>query len=504
MLQTNPTTLEHGIPALVVSATGKPSLEFDLMGFFRQHDELDKLYTHINKYLGTLDEKVQEGLYQIFSEVSLFTTANHFAERESVAYIEERLDLAAGLLDLQNFTNWFHQNHEGLPIPDTVFDTFTEDLDMGITRDKTYVTKEYIDLIGLILFIRMLAPVYLEYLTYAKETSKHPYYLIFRLFIGSCIDHPETSLGKLKEYVDVNYASLFPGNSKNEHLVVTAGLSDDDIVDYLIAEVIFNKLLTIEFFSTKCNAVSYIFQTIRFKGKFTSTGSNLRASSSRGGSEREDYSYFEDYRKTTTIPIGTVVEIQHALSNLYKLASDLGLEDFDFKLYEQELKHIGKLTEERPANVQIYLLGWFLHKVINPRALFHLENRKIVELLIFAKVALLNTNQSFIGIFLTSLRGDESQFMNIVIRNTLNKHLISELRPHFRYVMGEERGSVIESTISEIAKEMSNSVWNPVGTLGNTRGVVTEEGYIDLSSNVNDIVTSYVAYVLGNTNIDVA
>lgn len=499
MLQTNIVVSEFGIPTLRVNMNDKETVELDLSGFYRNHDNLVPMYGHINRYLSELPKELQDSLYKVFYDTHRYAQTKTFGDMEAVMFLSEKLDQASSILDLNRWREWFRNNSEGIHIPDTVHDVFEHDPDMGITREKTYVTGEYIDLIGFILFIRAMSPIYIEYLSYAKETSRHPYYLLFRLFMGGVLDNPNTELGKLRSYVEANYEGLIGIGGKNEHLIITNGLSDDDIIDYLIAEVIFNKLLAIEYFSVKCNAVSYIFQTIRYKGSFRgSSAANLRASSSKRGGDRDDYSYFEDYRKTTSIPIGTVVEIQHALGNVDKLLTDLGYQTFDYKLYEQELKLVGEMSEHPPSNVQIYLLGWFLHKVINPRALFHLESRKIAELLILAKIALIHTNQAFIGIFLTSRRGDDDQFLNLIIRNTLNKNLLDNLRGKFKYVMGEERGSVIERTINEIAKEMVNTIWRPIGTLGNVKGVVTKEGYIDMATNVNDIVTSYIAYVLGD------
>jgi hypothetical protein len=62
------------------------------------------------------------------------------------------------------------------------------------------------------------------------------------LFIRSDIYNcPE--IDKLKRYIEANQITLI-GNTKNEHLIINAGLSDDDILDSLVSEIIFNKLLT--------------------------------------------------------------------------------------------------------------------------------------------------------------------------------------------------------------------------------------------------------------------
>lgn len=493
----NVVTSEYGVPSLRVTMGTESPIDIELMDFYRNQNHLSTMYAHSNAYIATLPKKVQMGIFKSIEEVHRFNQSNNYGDPNSVKFLEAKVDEVAGLLDLDNWRQWFRANSSNLHIPDTVQSDFLFDADMGITREKTYVTEEYVDLTGFILFIRTLTPLYIDYLIYSKESSKHQYYLLFRLFVCSCIDREDNELGKLRNYIDANYITLI-GSGKNEHLVLSAGLSDDDVIDYLIAEVIFNKLLTIDFFNVKCNVVSYIFQTIRYKGNFrTSESSKLKATSSKAGGDREDYSYFEDYRKTTSVPIGTVVELQHALSDPVKLTEHLGYDNFNFDLYERELKELGKLSEAPVEKIQVYLLGWFLHKVINPRALFHLDNRKLAELTIFAKVALIGTNQAFIGIFLGSVR-TEDQFVNVLMRNTLNRKLLDGLQPNFKYVMSNERGSVIEKTISETSRTITNSVWKPIGTVGRIQGLLTKEGYLDIPTNINDVVTSYVAYVIGD------
>lgn len=503
MLSINAVTSEYGIPSLKITMSGRTTIEIDLMDFYRNQEFLPYMYVHVNGYIMTLPLAVQEELYNTIFDVHQFNQTNNYSSNESTKYLEGKVDAMAKLLNMDLWRTWFRENSKGLFIPETVQDVFVFDPDMGITKDKTYTREEYIDLTGFILFIRALSPLYIDYLTYTKQSSKHPYYMLFRLFICSCLDREDNELGKLRNYIDANYLTLI-GSGKNEHLVLTAGLSDDDIIDYLIAEVIFIKLLTIDFFNVKCNAVAYVFQTIRYKGNFrTNESSKLRATSSKGTPGREDYSYFEDYRKTTSIPVGTVVELQNALNDPVILARNLGYTNFDFTLYNRELKNVNKLTEYPVENVQIYLLGWFLERVINPRALFHIERRKIAELLIFAKVAMLKGNQSFIGIFLTSVRGDDSQIVNVVLRNTLNRKLLDDLQPQFKFVMEGDRGSVIEKTISEASRAISNSVWVPIGSMGNTKGLLTSDGFLEVPANINDIVTSFVAYVLCNKKASV-
>lgn len=494
-------TSEYGFNCLQVSFEGSGIIEINLTDFYKDENFLSTLYEHVDMYVKELTPDTQHEIYAIFHDTFLKEASVSYGDPIVIRELELKIKRLCELLDYPRWNAWFRQFQHLIPIPETVNSTFTYDPDTGTTKEKTYIHSEYIDLIALITFIRILSPVYVEFFNYSKERSSHPYYMLFRLFIDSEIQNCEV-IEKLRAYIEANLQTLV-GTNKNEHLIISAGLSDDDALDYLIAEVIFNKLLTIDFFRKKCNIVSFIFQTVKYKGSFSGSDSDvIRTKSSRGDSDREDFSYFEDYRKTTSIPVGTVVEIQDSLSDPVALARDLGYFDFDFVQYQKELENVSLLLRQPPDNCQIYLLGWFLSKAVNPRALFHIEKRKIAELFLFAKVALGKTNHSFIGLFLGSVKASDAKHINIIIRNTLNKNLVKNLRRHYTFAMGgdesDNKQSLIEKTITELSKEISNSIWIPVGDTSQFKGLITQEGYLEIPSNINDVVCFFVDFVLGS------
>lgn len=486
---------DTGFNCLWVTLEGKGTVEVNLVDFYKDENNLTTLYSQADQYVKTLAPEVQQEIFDIYHQHYSMEYSRSYGDPKTVKEIEQAVKRLCELFDYTGWKSWFRQFQPLLPIPDTVKDTFTYNPDDGTTEEKTYVTSEYVDLTAMVVFMRMLSPVYIEYYNYSSRISKHPYYLLFRLFIDSEINHCEET-EKLRRYIEANQQTLI-GTGKNEHLIIAAGLSDDDMLDYLVAEVIFNKLLTIDFFNKKCNIVSFIFQTIKYKGNFvTSESQSIRTISNRGDTGREDHSYFEDYRKTTSVAIGTVVEIQESLNNVHYLAQDLGYPNFDFETYYKEVGNVNLLLQQPPENVQIYLLGWFLSRAINPRALFYIEKRKIAELCVFAKVALKDTPHMFIGTLLCSVKQPDAKYLNLLIRNTLNKQLLKHIRRHYTFAMEDEKLSVIERTITEAGREITNSIWKPVGESSVLSGILTQEGYLEIPTNINDVLCSYVDFVL--------
>ena len=485
---------EFGLNILKVGFTGQETIELDLTDFYKDQTFLPTLYVQINEYVATLPDFVQKEIYDIFFKVFSNDYKQNYADIIYVRKLENNIARVSELLNYENFKMWMcHKEHEMI-IPENILDAYTHDPDMNTTQEKTYVRHEYRDLISLIVFMRAISALYIDFYNYIKNTTNHYYYKIFMLFIKSDIYHSK-EIEKLKRYIEVNQQTLI-GNTKNEYLIISAGLSDDDILDSLVSEIIFNKLLTIDFFNKKCNIISFIFQTIKYKGNFASSdGVVIRSKNTVGDPNKDDISYFEDYRKTSSIPIGTVVEIQHALSNIESLVHTLGYKNFDYALYEQELKNVPVLMQQKTDNIQIYLLGWFLSRVINPRALYYIEYKKLVELLIFAKVVLLQNNQPFIALLLSSYKTTKGSYVNIIIRNNLNKALIKRLNAHYKFVMEDDKQSIIEKTITEISREIVYSLWIPVGVPKEHKAFLNNEGYLVIPNAINDTVCQFVEFI---------
>lgn len=308
-------------------------------------------------------------------------------------------------------------------------------------------------------------------------------------------------IAKLKRYIEANQQTLV-GNSKNEHLIINAGLSDDDILDSLIGEIIFNKLLTIDLFTKQCNIVSYVFQTIRFKGSFISSDAQaIRSKKTTSDPTKEDISYFEDYRKTSNIPIGTVVEIQHAVSDINFLVSSMGNVNFDFKQYQKDISNLSPYMDNRIDKTQIYLLGWFISKIINPRALFYIEYVKLVELMLFAKNILLNNGQEFFGTLFGCYKHRGHNFINVIIRSGISKQLLKRLSEFYVHTLEDEKQSVIEKTITEASKEIVNSLWVPYDLECLPTSQINKDGFLIVPNNITDIVCNYVEFINSATGV---
>lgn len=495
---------EFGLAVMELENNGK-KLKYDLSETTKKSLKPEGLYDYINAYFK--DVKMGDEYFNLCEEVSKNIDKITYEDSNSFVIFREYVKRAIDILDYDRFIDWFRKNHskaigidgKKLPklfIPDTVEKEFIYDPDKGETKEKTYVYSEYVDLIGLALFVRMLFPVFNDYLIYLNRTNNHPLYTLLRLLVDTKVGAEGTALDKLLIYIEANHSSMAKSNDK-QHLVITAGLSDDDIIDYLAGESIFNKLLTMDFFNGQINPIGHIFSTIRYGSKFNNPMGGLFIKRQSPQGSDEDYSYFENFRKTTSLPQGTIIELQYALSDPAMIVSGLGydLDTFNWDFYYEELKGLHEFMEVPVDEIKIYLLGWFLKNFVNPRALFYIEQRKIVELLMLAKTCLYQSNQEFIGTFLVSHHDPNASFINstITAKSSLSKPLLQRLESLFTYSI-DHKGVTYAKSIIEFGKQISNIAWKPKGNVLNR--YINSDGYLIAPSNVNEVLIDYVEFIL--------
>lgn len=440
-------------------------IEFDVDLVAKEID--DVLFQTINKYLSKLDDETNELMFNAIYEFYVMKSKNvDLNSLESVRYIEDLVANIVKVFNLARFKDWLNWNTDEINFPVNIKDEFVYDPDLSVTKEKTYTKREYQDLVANIHVIRMLLPILSEYYNSIQETVKYSFFKTFLLLVKSDVYESE-EMQKLRIYILEIQASLTTqGNSKFDGYVLLKSLSTDDVNEYILADIIFTKLLFVDYVSAKSNIVSFIFQTIKFKTNFSAPESEIiRSRTLTGDPKKEEQSYFEDYRKTSDVSLGTIVEVQHFLNDIDMIIRELKLEEyFNYEQYNEELNYSFKLSKTRFNKTQIFLLGWFLHKYINPRALFYIENKKVIELLTLANIVLWNSGNRFLATLLTSSVNEDSNYVNSILKYSINKDDLAKIQPYYTFSIDKEK-NVIENTILEVAKEINNYIWTPNTTI---------------------------------------
>lgn len=469
------------------------ALQYDLSDFFKDTSYIDTLFSSINRYLTTLPLEVNEEIFDIFKQSYEEKDDIKYLKPSEIHKLEYKVARTVELFNLSNFKKWIYWEQDKLYVPENILDEFVFDPDMNITKEKTYTKPEYIHLISLILIMRASIPLYIHYYNYIRHVTDHFYYKIFMLFVRSELNESE-ELNKLREYVD-NIKKIIEGNNKPEHFIVNKGISSDDITDNDIAEIIFIKLITIDFYNKKNNIISFVFQTIKFKINFNATDNEIiRSKITKNDIDKEDVSYFEDYRKTSDISIGVICELQNALENIPAILSTLGIEQFDYNLYKQELVRAHALMNNKIHKSQIILLGWLFHKYINPRAMYYIEVKKLIELLVFAKIVLWQQGHCFIATFLTSYKDVNNTYLNVLLKSNVNKAYLTPIQNSYTFILDDTKVTILERISSEIVKEITSNTWIPTSSEQELLFIKSKSEHLTIPNNLFSLVIDYLKF----------
>ena len=493
-------TNTHGILVLVVSYNNK-TVEFSFDDFFKgKNNKFDKnmlgLFETINNYARTLPQNIQEEIFEVFSKWSdnVDSPNTNYLDYSNIKKLESDLIKVADLFDYQRFKTYIKTTPGAIKITSDIKEEFIYDPNHSTTRDKTYIRDEYINLISLILFLRMLSPIYIDYYIYSKKMTNHYYYRLFLLLANYEPIINSEEINKLRVYIETNKDNLISKDKINV-FIVTEGICEEDITDTIIAEILFGKLIGVDFKNNDSNFISNIYQTIRYKGKFNlSTEQSIKSKKTSNESKKEDISLFEDYRKISTVPPGVVVEIQHALSQTQLIIDTLSRGKFDYELYNNELMNIGVYEENRLESIQITLLGWFISRYINARTLHYIDYRKLVEIMLLAKVALLANGHGFIGTLLGCYRDDEIIFVSPTLKSSSLKSVTNRLSQYFQIAHEEEKTTFIRNTIEYVVDSIYSNNWRVVGSYDET---YVKDRCLVTTDRLYEIVGDYIEFCLG-------
>jgi hypothetical protein len=211
---------DFGLNALSVRCDTE-QLEFDLTELYKDQSNLGTLYDKINEYVATLSPDRQKQVFEVFASFTHSNLKGNFDNPQIVQQLEEKIAHAAKVLGYYEFIEWNRTQSSKIIYPDNIGEDYVNDPDLNTPPEKTYRRIDYTDLIGMIVFIRALSPLYIDYYNYIKEVATSYYYKIFMLLVQSDV-YTSPQAEKLRTYVEANRATFMGGQVKNENLVLVA------------------------------------------------------------------------------------------------------------------------------------------------------------------------------------------------------------------------------------------------------------------------------------------
>lgn len=372
--------LSTTIPEVKLEHNGEQLL-FSISVFGRQcfTDEFD-VFDQINTYWEQLPKEHQDNIFQVYKDIQ-FGFDNIWNQIELTAYLCDKVKLLVELHNLDNLHDWVAYK-SNIIIPHTFDVDYNHSIDNNTSREKTYTRSDYVKLVTLSLTLRIMIPVWGEFISKIRQDSGTQFkeFYAFQLIRESTLLH-SIPLNKLGVYIE-----HMLGADKNNANNTLSGISSEDFGFWLLSLVSVRRLCVgdIRGNDPKANLITFIYKFII--QKIRNTDNNVenmvkpKTIDDKGNGEENKTSTLERYKIKSNISLGEIVELEHSIFNIeetvYKLTSNL-----DPDLLNRSIQTSKILINEKILDPQMTLLRLVFKPVISPRGLMYLTKPSIVQAL---------------------------------------------------------------------------------------------------------------------------
>ncbi len=437
------------------------TLSWQLSVLGRSVVKTETIFDDFNKLLAYMGEEKQDKIFNLLKEIHEDLSSTMIYE---MIFQEVRKKTSALLtvFDFNQVLNFVNSSRD-IIIPTNLNDSFMEDIAKNITRDKTYIRRDYVDLVAMVLILKSLLPVFSQYISIIQDEVGKEYKedYVFNIISQSMYANHK-SIQKLKDYIS---ASLRNNNNKSDIDNTIKGMTEDEYLDILLARTIIRKLIVSDLsgyvdetpkVDNNHNLITYTFKFMSQIKKDSERSYNILTKPEGSSSDQDgsSLSILEEYRLNHDVIIGDIVTLEHFIRDMgpviQRLSPNLPIELIqEFQVYVKALKH------EMIYHPQIRIIQILFKKQISPMSLMYLPKDKIVELLGLASSVLWYNNLKVLALFVgaTTKESQINRLASTGSRGRLDDDIAEEIEKVYPFTY-----------ISRSKKESKNKVINPVIT----------------------------------------
>ncbi len=477
-------------------------LSFTLASLGRSVVKSNTIFNELNALLNTFTDDELDSMFEILKDIK--------SDIESITSMEflfrTTQEKTAAFLAYFNFSHVtkFVAQSKNIPIPANFLDVFNYDITKNITRDKTYIKTDYIELVSIIIILKSLLPIFSQYIYLIKNEVGNEYK---ESYVFGIIDKSQyynhRTLTKLTDYIT---GSLDIRNFETKEIDIK-GISKDEYIEILLARTIIRKLIVSDLYDADVNhnLITYTYKFMSQIKKENEKGSNDSITIKRPikeGDKESTLSTLEQFKLKQDVSIGDIVSLEHYIMDDINLFTRL-YPAFDVNLYNQFNIHSQQLLKEIIYSPQIIMLQILFKKVVSCRALPYLPKGKIVNFLAAGSTILWQENLKFLALLLGSItRTSEVQMISSTgTRGRLSSELIDELDQLFPYKYIKREGNIVKNKlvnpaiddIDKLVSEFSDHIWYSTADTFKIREALQDNFYNDTRLIIPHLIRNEVA-----------
>lgn len=389
------------------------------------------MFQYPNQYWENLPQAEQEAIFGIYKQIRL-NLDRGLRENELVQSIQMLYEIHR----IEKIKQWILFRSD-IQFPSDLLHEYVQSNDKTGSRDQTYLKSDYIELVALTFSLRLMIPIWGEYISRVKHEmgTQFKEYCAFQLLNHTTLDDSE-AMHKLKTYI---CCSIPDEPSKSS---IIDGVSSEDFPIWITSQVVIRRLCTSDIRGVGPNSslIPFIYNHVKERHRRSDTNFAGLIKDKRVGDDSSDNSQriskLEGFKIKQANTPGDVVALEYALSDMHKVAEAL-CSGIDHQLVENALQTSDQLRYREIRESQIILLQWVFKPYISPRAM-HLVNKDIiVKALGVAQAILWHRGHHVLSGLVTAtdnISDDTSFIGGVESRARITKDLMEKLNTLFPYI----------------------------------------------------------------------
>ena len=423
-------------PEITIEHNGE-ELSFSGSVFQRKSLEQDfDVFDPINRYWIRLTPSEQAAVWEIYKDI--YRGFDQILSAEDMhKHLNGKIKELIVYHPLQNIETWVSMD-PSFVVPPDVMELFIADDENKNTPDKTYLRKDYIQLVAFSVFTRALMPIFGEYIeSTRKETGVDfkEFDAMNLLFGTGILEAP--AIVKLKKYIN----QITKEKHRNPERILRGNSSLD--MDYvLLSLVVIRKLCVSDVRGTepKSNLVSrvynFLYQKVFNPSKTDMPVRDKNFGDGKDSSDQNKRSFLESYRKRTEISLGEKAGFEYGYEDLYgtaeRLAPGISRAEVD-----RCLESAAILKQERLGDAQLIMMSWVFKTVHSPRSVYYISKEHAWTNLAVLEAVLWHWGFHYLSVLSTShqlLSQDMMHISPIDNRGQIPQELQQKIHQHYPFV----------------------------------------------------------------------
>jgi hypothetical protein len=372
-----------GTPEVILEHRGdKVSFGVSVFGRAKFNRDFD-VFQQINQFWAQLPEPHQAAIFKVYRDIEYgFDSIHAMGDLNEHLYdkVKELIDLHG----LENIKDWISFKSD-IVIPRDIGTEYVPGTDLSITREKTYIKSDYVQLVALSLILRTMVPVWGHYISCIRQDTGTSYkeYYAFQLLRKSSLINCEP-MKRFETYIDHNIK-----DERNQPSNFMKVISSEDYAYHQLALAVIRRLCLEDIRGTvpgtNLARAMYGYIIGKVRNPDSSAESNVREKKLDSNERAADQkiSTWEVYKISSNISDAEIVEIQVSMQQFHDQIIEMGgttEQVMRLSMYTdgptllRSLRTSKALESERLSQPQLAILRWLLKPIVSPRGILYLQN----------------------------------------------------------------------------------------------------------------------------------